>query len=114
MPTAEQFLEFVGKKKDTYTFRELQIELAGDRGRAVPRSTLQRWMEVCGMPISRPFYRQDQLQKLRALALFMNTKGATYKAFKAKWNELIAELYKEKNSDEGQFVRTVETECIRV
>ena len=113
--TAKAFMDFVGMGSNDYSFRDLQIELAGVRGRAVPRQTLEKWLQVCSISTKRKSYTKGHLNKLTALVLYLQGRKATYKGFKAKWSEFVTEVNQRKNNDdEGQSVRTVETECIRV
>ena len=112
--TAKDFMEFVGMGSNDYSFKDLQIELAGVRGRAVPRQTLEKWLQVCSISTRRRFFTKGHLNKLTALVLYLKGRNATYDGFKAKWAEFITEVNQRKKNDEGQFTEPITVECIRV
>lgn len=111
---ADEFMQFVGRDPGKFTFRELQIELAQDRGRRVPRSTLQKWMEVCNFAIKREGYTHFHLDKLRALTRFMNARGSRYEDFQIRWNAFITEVHTRGNCEQRESAEPIEVNCIRV
>ncbi len=67
--------------EEGYTFREVQIYLARFRSRQIPRSTLQRWINVIGLsPDEFGLYDPSDLPYLVRLSLWLE-RGGTFQGF---------------------------------